>query len=116
MKHIEVAEFLVTQGEMQAFTSAMQTWERIALRDEHGPEQHLVLVDEDQACRVTAVTQFASSERASQFKEKGLGKDLLARVSSHCDQAPVVKRYSLYYEAGPDGPETVFGQEVHHSG
>jgi len=116
MKHIEVAEFLVTQGEMQSFTSAMQTWERLALRDENGPEQHLVMVDDEDASRVTAVTQFATVERATAFKEKGLGDELLARVKAHCDQTPVVKHYSLYYEAGPDGPETVFGQEVHHPG
>ncbi len=113
MKHIEVSEFLVTQGDMQAFTSAMQTWERLALRDENGPEQHAVLVNDDNACLVTAVTQFASEERAAAFKEKGLGDELLARVSSHCDQTPVVRHYSLYYEAGPDGPGTVFGQETH---
>lgn len=114
MKHIEVSEFVVTQGEMQSFTSAMQTWERLALRDEHGPEQHMVLVDDENACQVTAVTQFATADRAAAFKQKGLGDELLSRVSSHCDQAPVVKQYSLYYEAGPDGPGTVFGQEVHH--
>jgi hypothetical protein len=116
MKHIEVSEFLVTQGEMQAFTSAMQTWERLALGDENGPEQHMVLVSEDDACSVTAVTQFASSERAVAFKEKGLGEELLARVKAHCDQTPVVRNYSLYYEAGPDGPGTVFGQDVHEGG
>ncbi len=116
MKHVEVSEFLVTQGEMQAFTSAMQTWERLALRDENGPYQHTVLVDEDDACRVTAVTQFATAERAAAFKERGLGAELLARVSSHCDQAPVVRHYSLYYEAGPDGPDTVFGEPTHPSG
>ena len=112
MKHIEVSEFLVTQGEMQAFTSAMQTWERLALRDENGPELHTVLVNDDNACLVTAVTQFASAERAAVFKAKGLGDELLARVSSHCDQAPVVRHYSLYYEAGPDGPGTVFGERT----
>ena len=116
MRHIEVSEFLVTQGEMQAFTSAMQTWERLALRHENGPEQHMVLVDDENTCRVTAITQFATVERANDFKKKGLGKELLARVKAHCDQMPVVKHYSLYYEAGPDGPETVFGQEVHHNG
>ena len=113
MKHIEVAEFLVTQGEMQSFTSAMQTWERLALHDENGPEQHMVLVSDENACRVTAVTQFASAERAAAFKEKGLGDELLARVSAHCDKAPAVHHYSLYYEAGPDGPDIVFGQDVH---
>ena len=113
MKHIEVAEFMVTQGEMQSFTSAMQTWERLALHDENGPEQHMVLVSDENACRVTAVTQFASAERAAAFKEKGLGDELLARVSAHCDQAPAVHHYSLYYEAGPDGPDIVFGQDVH---
>ena len=116
MKHIEVAEFLVTQGEMQAFTSAMQTWERLALHDENGPEQHAVLVNDDNACLVTAVTQFASEERAAAFKKKGLGDELLARVRAHCDQTPVVRHYSLYYEAGPEGPATVFGQETHHEG
>ena len=55
-------------------------------------------------------------ERANAFKEKGLGDELLARVQAHCDQTPVVRHYSLYYEAGPDGPETVFGQDVHHEG
>ena len=113
MKHIEVAEFRVTQGDMQAFTSAMQTWERLALRDENGPEQHMVLVSEDDACRVTAVTQFASAERAAAFKEKGLGDEMLARVRAHCDLDPIVHHYSLYYEAGPDGPDIVFGQDVH---
>ena len=113
MKHIEVSEFLVTQGEMQAFTSAMQTWERLALRDEFGPEQHMVLVNEDNACLVTAVTRFASAERAAAFKESGLADELLARVKGHCDQVPVVRQYSLYYEAGLDGPGTVFGQDVH---
>jgi len=116
MKHIEVSEFMVTQGEMQAFTSAMQNWERLALRDESGPEQHTVLVDDDNACRVTAVTQFASTDRADAFKAKGLGSELLARVSAHCDHDPVVRHYSLYYEAGPHGPGTVFGEETHPSG
>ncbi|MBT8194768.1 MAG: hypothetical protein HKO63_12140 [Acidimicrobiia bacterium] len=116
MKQIEVSEFLVTQGEMQAFTSAMQTWERLAMRDENGPEQHAVLVNDENACLVTAVTQFASAERAAAFRETGLGDELLARVSAHCDKAPVVRHYSLYYEAGPEGPDVVFGQDVHESG
>lgn len=115
MKHVEVAEFLVTQGEMQAFTSAMQTWERLALHDDNGPEQHMVLVSEDDACRVTAITQFASAERAAAFKQTGLGDGLLARVGSHCDEAPRIHNYSLYYEAGPDGPGIVFGQDAHGS-
>jgi hypothetical protein len=114
MKHIEVAEFLVTQGEMQAFTSAMQTWERLALHDESGPEQHMVLVSDENPCRVTAVTQFTTEERAAAFKEKGLGDELVARLAEHCDQTPTVHHYSLYYEAGPEGPEIVFGQDVHH--
>ena len=113
MKHIEVAEFTVTQGEMQAFTSAMQTWERLALHDENGPEQHMVLVSDDDACRVTAVTQFANAERAAAFKEKGLGDELVARVAAHCDHAPTIRHYSLYYEASPEGPGVVFGQDVH---
>lgn len=113
MKHIEVSEFLVTQGEMQAFTSAMQNWERLALRDKDGPEHHSVLVDEDDACRVTAVTQFESSERAAAFKESGMAADLLARVGAHCDASPVVRHYSLFYEAGPEGPAIMFGEEGH---
>lgn len=113
MKHVEVSEFLVSQGDMQAFTTAMQTWERLALRDANGPEQHTVLVDEDDACKVTAVTQFASAERASAFKESGMAADLLKRVGAHCDAQPVVRHYSLFYEAGPDGPATMFGQESH---
>ncbi|MBT8213056.1 MAG: hypothetical protein KJN71_07905 [Acidimicrobiia bacterium] len=113
MKHVEVAEFLVTQGEMQSFTSAMQTWERLAMRDENGPEEHMVLVSEDDACKVTAVSQFASAERAAAFKEKGLTDELLARVSSHCDMSPTVHSYSLYYTATPDGPSVVFGEDVH---
>ena len=70
MKHIEVAQFLVTQGEMQSFTSAMQMWERLALNDEAGPEQHAVLVEDNNPCKVVAVTQFADSERAAAFKAK----------------------------------------------
>jgi hypothetical protein len=65
---------------------------------------------------VTAVTQFASAERAAAFKEKGLGDELLARVEAHCDQTPVVRHYSLYYEAGPEGPDVVFGQDVREGG
>ncbi len=114
MKHIEIAEFMVTQGEMQAFTSAMQTWGRLALHDENGPEQHMMLVSEDDNCRVTSVAQFASSDKATAFREKGLADELVARVRSHCDQTPVVRHYSLYYEAGPDGPDVVFGQDAHH--
>ena len=113
MKHIEVSEFLVTQGDMQAFTSAMQTWERLALRDANGPEHHTVLVDDENACRVTAFTQFESAERAAAFTESGMASDLLERVGAHCDSTPVVRRYSLFYEAGPDGPATMFGQESH---
>lgn len=115
MKHIEVAEFVVTQGQMQAFTSAMQTWGRLALGDADGPEQHMMLVSDEEACRVTAVTQFATAERAAAFKDKGLADDLLARVGSHCDETPVIRHYSLYYEAGPKGPDIVFGQDAHHS-
>lgn len=113
MKHIEVAQFQVTQGEMQSFTSAMQTWERLALNDEDGPEQHTVLVQDDNPCKVVAVTQFADSERAAAFKAKGLAEKMLAHVTPHCETAPVVEVYSLFYAAGPDGPNTIFGQQTH---
>ncbi len=113
MKHIEVAQFQVTQGEMQSFTSAMQTWERLVLQDEDGPEQHTVLVQDDNPCKVVAVTQFADSERAAAFKAKGLAEKRLAHVTPHCDTAPVVEIYSLFYAAGPDGPNTIFGQQTH---
>lgn len=113
MKHIEVAHFLVTQGEMQSFTSAMQTWERLALHHENGPEQHTVLVEDDNPCKVVAVTQFADSDRAAAFKAKGLAEKMMAHVAPHCDEAPVVEIYSLFYSAGPDGPNTIFGQQTH---
>lgn len=113
MKHIEVAQFTVTQGEMQSFTTAMQTWERLALHDENGPEQHTVLVEDDNPCKVVAVTQFADSDRATAFKASGLAEEMMAHVAPHCDTTPQVEHYSLYYSAGPEGPNTIFGQEAH---
>ena len=113
MKHVEVSEYQVTQGEMQAFTSAMQTWERLALHDSDGPVHHSVLVSEKDACKVIAVTEFADEATAEAFHAKGLGKDLLDRVGEHCDLEPTVMSYSLYYAAGPEGPDTVFGQPAH---
>ncbi len=113
MKHIEVAQFQVTQGEMQAFTTAMQTWERLALHDENGPEQHTVLVEEENPCKVVAVTQFADAERAAAFKASGLFEEMMAHVAPHCDTAPQVEHYALYYSAGPEGPNTIFGQPTH---
>lgn len=110
MKHIEVSEYQVTQGEMQAFTSAMQTWERLALHDDDGPLHHSVLVDEDNACQVIAVTEFSDAATAAAFRQKGLSDKLVDTVAMHCDSPPVVRSYSLYYAAGPDGPDTVFGE------
>jgi hypothetical protein len=113
MKHVEVAEFQVRQGEMQAFTSAMQTWERLALHDPDGPLHHSVLVGEEDACKVIAVTEFADETTAKTFHEKGLGQELLHQVAEHCDMKPTVRSYTLYYAAGPEGPDTVFGEPAH---
>ena len=112
MRHIEVWEFEVNQGEMQAFTSAMQTWERLALAHENGPDQHTVLVDETNPCLIIAVTEFADTDTARAFQEDGSADSIAERAGAHCARAPSSREFSVYYAAGPGGPSTMFGQDA----
>lgn len=111
MRYVDSIEFRLSPGRMEAFTRAVQQWERIALADPDGPEHHSVLVDESEPERVVILTQFADREHAERFDAGSLRQALADSIGSCCAGASTTTRYTLYYSAGSSGARAVFGED-----
>lgn len=111
MRHVDSIEFRLIPGKMEAFTRAVQQWERVALSDPDGPEHHSVLVDEAQPERVVILTQFAGPDHAERFHKGELRRRLDESIGACCTGSPSTNRYTLYYSAGSSGARAVFGED-----
>jgi heme-degrading monooxygenase HmoA len=115
MQYVHVAEFHIRTGAMEAFTSAVQRWERLALADPDGPLEHQVLLDSDRPSRVLVLTRFQDEDHAQRFATSSLPSKLMADVLSCCETTMSSRRYTVFYETSRDGHSTIFGREPKRS-
>ncbi|MBT8206737.1 MAG: hypothetical protein HKN07_07700 [Acidimicrobiia bacterium] len=112
MHHIQVMEASVRAGKMPEFVHAVQHWERLALDDPDAPEYHAVYVGEADPHRLLVVTQFRDRATASRFTAAGLFDTFEEKVRHLLADVPQRTPFDLFYAAGSEGTNVIFGEDT----